>query len=167
MLKIKISLALIAVSATFQVFAQTAPMTIQEFGSRQADLKRAKMDADLIEQKKKASPVITAAPLAATCDQYINLLAVYGVEKKLRDDFAFHGATFTLAPGEKSDVGGWHVEELTSSRALMVKRSEGKITSRCPIYLSNGYKPSVDIPPIPSNANVQVPPITAELVQKK
>lgn len=154
-----------AILATLQMPAigQSGPITVQELTNRQADLKRIELDTKLSEARAKITGGNAQTQFARTCDDDLSLYAVYGVGKKLRADFGFHGAVVTLAPGAKIDAGGWYVEELTPTRAMMIKKTNNKIVAHCPIYLSNGVKPAVPLATVVAGStaasNVMVPPI--------
>jgi hypothetical protein len=148
----------------------SGPMTIQEFTNRQADIKRAEMESKLEEARRKGNPSSQASPpvtgpVARTCDDDLSMYAVYGIARNLRADFGYRGATITAAAGDHVDMGGWSVEELTATRALMVKRT-GKKVIRCPLYLSAGVRefaaplpsPQPRTPSVPESS-VEVPPI--------
>lgn len=159
--------------AAMPAFAQsTGPMTIQEFTNRQAEIRRAEMNSKLQEAERKNNPAApVAAPIARTCDDDLTMYAVYGIGRNLRADFGYRGATITAAPGDHADMGGWTVEELTPTRAIMVKaaaasKRKGKqnvaVAKRCPLYLSSGVRDFAAPPTVPAStdAAVQVPPIT-------
>lgn len=135
MSKNKSVVAFLLMACSAGAFSQSGPMTIQEWTNRQAEIKRAEQEAKLEEQRRKTN-VSTPVQIARTCDADIAMFAVYGVGERLWADFGYRGATVTLAAGEGRDVGGWYVEELNASRALLVKRAGHKIVSRCPVYLS-------------------------------
>ena len=137
--------------------AQSGPMTIQEWTNRQAEIKRAEQEAKLDEQRRKTN-VSAPVQIARTCDADIAMFAVYGVGEKLWADFGFRGATVTLAAGEGRDVGGWYVDDLTPSRAMLVKRSGRKVVARCPIYLSTVTQ-ATQASGTPAAGETDVPPI--------
>lgn len=159
--------------AAVPAFAQTTgPMTIQEFTNRQAEIRRAEMESKLQETQHKNNPTTpVAAPIARTCDDDLTMYAVYGIGRNLRADFGYRGATITAAPGDQADMGGWTVEELTPTRAIMVKaavtgKRKGKhseaAAKRCPLYLSAGVRDFAAPPSstAPTDTAVQVPPIS-------
>lgn len=172
MSKTKLSLLALLTAANVSAFAQSVsqsgsgPMTIQELTNRQADIQRAKLDSELDEARHKSNPAAPAsAPVADSsaraCDGDLAMYAVYGIGRNLRADFQYKGATITAGPLDHADLGGWVLEELTPTRALMVKR-QGKKLVRCPVYLSAGVREFAAAPSTPAAADssVQVPPIS-------
>lgn len=186
MLRTKLAFAVLAACAAAPAFAQNAaPLTIQEWTNRQAEIKRAEMESKLNEVRNKgtasssgtassapATPVPAAVTTARTCDDDLSMSAVYGIGKNLRAEFTYRGAVMTAAPGDHADMGGWMVEELTPTRATMIKnRATGKgrgkhaELKRCPLYLTGGVR-DFAAPPAPAavaaqvDTSVQVPPIS-------
>jgi hypothetical protein len=174
MSKTKLSVALLLICAAMSAFAQSnGPMTIQEYTNRQAEIRRAEMESKLLESQRKNHPAVAvAAPIARTCDDDLTMYAVYGIGNSLRADFGYRGATITAAPHDRADMGGWTVEELTPTRAIMVKTAatgkrsgKGKhreaIAKRCPLYLSAGVREFAAPPvaPVAPDTSTQVLPI--------
>jgi hypothetical protein len=139
-------------------------MTVQEFTNRAADIKRAEFDAkqeELRRGKGTGSAELPAA-VARSCGDDLSMIAVYGIGRNLRADFGYRGASITAAAGDRADMGGWAVEELTPTRAVMVKR-QGKKVTRCPVYLAAATRDFSTPPSSPRAASEvapQVPPIT-------
>src|SRR4051812_28532476 len=127
MSKINVFVSLLLAAVMPSALGQSSPLTVQEWTNLQSEIKRA-------EARNKLNSGVPAR-IARTCDDELAMYAVFGVGSKLRADFGFRGTTATLAPGENAELGGWYVEELTPSRAVMVKRSGKKVISRCPVYL--------------------------------
>ena len=163
MSKTKLMTALLSVLLAGAVQAQT-PMTVQEWTLKQSELKRAEFANKLREaQQKGSSDQVQGIAVARTCDDDLQMSAVYGMGKNLRADFIYRGATVTLSPGGDADMGGWFVQELTATRAIMVKRGKGKSVKRCPLYLSAGTRDfTAPVTPLTVAADVQpqVPPIS-------
>jgi hypothetical protein len=164
MSKNELLLAMIGVLLTSAAAAQSStPLTIQEWTLMQGDLKRAEHANKLREEQKKGAEGPAPVVVAHTCDEDLQMSAVYGMGSNLRADFIYRGATVTLSPGGEADMGGWFVKELTATRALMIKRNRGaKAVKTCPIYLSAGAR-DFTAPVLPisaSDVQVQVPPIS-------
>lgn len=167
MSKNKLLIALVSTLLGGAAIAQSsAPLTIEEWTLMQGDLKRVEHANKLREEQKKgADGPAPFAVVAHTCDEDLQMSAVYGMGRNLRADFVYRGATVTLAPGGEADMGGWSVKELTPTRALMVKHGKSsKAAKTCPIYLSAGARdftvPVVAPVTSSSDVQVQVPPIT-------
>lgn len=182
MSKTKLIFAGLLAAAVSSAFAQSVtqagsgPMTIQEWTNKQAEIKRAELESKLEEARHKgnaaSSPVPVAAPVARTCDDDLAMYAVYGIGRNLRADFGYRGATITAAAGDHADMGGWTVEELTPSRAIMVRtgskgkgKSKGSALVRCPLYLSSGVRDFAAPPTMPTmqastDSSLSVPPIS-------
>lgn len=164
MSKNKLLITLVGFLMTGTALAQSStPLTIQEWTLMQGELKRAEHVNKLREEQKKGAEGPAPVVIAHTCDEDLQMTAVYGMGRNLRADFIYRGATVTLSPGGEADMGGWFVKELTPTRALMVKRSRGaKSVKTCPIYLSAGAR-DFTAPVLPitaSDVQVQVPPIS-------
>jgi hypothetical protein len=164
MSKNKLIMALLGAFVTASVMAQTSPLTIEEWTLMQGELKRAEHANKLREELKKGATGPAPILLDKTCDEDLQMSAVYGMGRNLRADFIYRGATVTLSPGGEADMGGWFVKELTPTRALMVKRTKGaKSVKTCPLYLSAGTR-DFTAPVVPairaSEVQVQVPPIS-------
>lgn len=161
MSKNKLLIALIGVHLAGAALAQTTPMTISEWTLMQAQLKRTEQANKLREEQKKGADAPVPVAVAHTCDEDLQMVAVYGMGHNLRADFLYKGATVTLSPGGEGEMGGWSVKELTSTRALMVKRGRNaKSAKMCPLYLSAAsHDFSTPIVPMSTGSEVQVPPI--------
>lgn len=163
MSKTKLMIALLAAHLIGVVQAQT-PMTIQEWSLKQSELKRAEFANKLRETQQKGNPdQAQTVATVRTCDDDLQMSAVYGMGKNLRADFIYRGATVALSPGGDADMGGWFVQELTPTRAIMVKRGKGTAVKRCPLYLSAGTRDfTAPVTPMTmaSDVPLQVPPIT-------
>lgn len=162
MSKNKLLIALIGVHLAGAALAQTTPMTIQEWTLMQAQLKRAEQANKLRDEQKKGADAPVPVAVAHSCDEDLQMIAVYGMGRNLRADFVYKGATVTLSPGGEGEMGGWSVRELTPTRATMVKRGRNaKSAKTCPLYLSAAsHDFSAPIVPMTSASDVQVPPIT-------
>lgn len=164
MSRIKYLIALLLTPAFVppSVQGQVTPLTVQEWSNRQAEIKRAEMDSRLREQRSKLG-ADQAPRVARSCDEDLSMFAVYGMGSRLRADFAYRGAVVTLGPGDRTDIGGWFVEELTPTRALMVQRKGKNMVGSCPVYLSarnRDASPGAVVAAAPADAAaVQVPPI--------
>lgn len=168
MSKNKLIIALFSAQLAGAVMAQTSPLTIQEWTLMQGDLKRAEHANKMREEQKKGAQGPAPAVLEKTCDDDLQMSAVYGMGRNLRADFIYRGATVTLSPGGEADMGGWFVKDLTPTRALMLKRLKGsKSVKTCPLYLSAGSR-DFTVPVVPivraSDVQMQVPPISAVAV---
>lgn len=167
MSKTKILIALLGMHLAGAALAQTTPLTVQEWTLQESEIKRAEWANKLREERQKGNPEKANASVLAdrTCDDDLQMSAVYGMGRNLRADFIYRGATVTLQPGGDADMGGWSVRELTATRAVMVKRirtSKGVSVKTCPLYLSAGTRDfTAPVTPLVSSADVQeqVPPI--------
>lgn len=138
-----------------------APITLGEATAHNTEMRRAKWAADLDEMRRKSGGN-APAQIAKTCDEDLSMYAVYGPSSRLKADFGYRGATITLSAGDKREIGGWSVEELSTTRAVTVKKEKGKVVARCPVYLSTIAQPFTPSSVSTSNtatANVSVPPI--------
>lgn len=164
MSKNKFLIMLLGALVTAPVMAQTSPLTIEEWTLMQGELKRAEHANKLREELKKGATGPAPILLDKTCDEDLQMSAVYGMGRNLRADFIYRGATVTLSPGGEADMGGWFVKDLTPTRALMVRRTKGaKSVKTCPLYLSAGSR-DFSAPVVPvvraSDVQMQVPPIS-------
>jgi hypothetical protein len=165
MSKTKLLIALLGVHLASGALAQSTPLTIQEWTLMQGDLKRAEHANKMREERKRGAEGPAPVVVDRTCDDDLQMSAVYGMGRNLRADFIYRGATVTLSPGGQADMGGWYVKDLTPTRALMVKRGKNaKDVKSCPLYLSAGTRDfTVPVVPVVSASNIpaQVPPISA------
>lgn len=167
MSKTKVLIALLGMHLAGAALAQTTPLTVQEWTLQESEIKRAEWANKLREERQKGNPEKANAPVVAdrTCDDDLQMSAVYGMGKNLRADFIYRGATVTLQPGGDADMGGWSVRELTATRAVMVKRTKtakGVTVKSCPLYLSAGTRDfTAPVTPLVSSGDVQeqMPPI--------
>lgn len=158
-------IALLGAHLAGAAIAQSTPLTIQEWTLMQGELKRAEHANKMREERKKGTEGPAPVVVDRTCDDDLQMSAVYGMGRNLRADFIYRGATVTLSPGGEADMGGWFVRELTPTRAVMVKRQPGsKKVKTCPLYLSAGAR-DFTVPVVPvtgaSGIQPQVPPISA------
>jgi hypothetical protein len=168
MSKTKVLIALLGMHLAGAVLAQTTPLTVQEWTLQESEIKRAEWANKLREERQKGNPDKANAPVVAdrTCDDDLQMSAVYGMGRNLRADFIYRGATVTLQPGGDADMGGWSVRELSATRAVMVKRTKsrngGVNVKTCPLYLSAGARDfTAPVTPLVNSGEVQeqVPPI--------
>jgi hypothetical protein len=165
MSKNKLLIALISAFLASPVLAQSStPLTIQEWSIMQGNLKRAEYENKLRDERKKGAEGPAPVVVDRSCDEDLQMSAVYGVGRDLRADFIYKGATITLAPGATADMGGWSVKELTGSRALMVRKVKGsKSVKTCSLYRSASTRDySAPVAPLTGagDSHVQVPPIS-------
>ena len=161
MSKSKLLIVLVGVQLAGFALAQTTPMTIQEWTLTQAQIKRAEQANKLRDEQKKGADAPVPVAVARSCDEDLQMIAVYGMGRNLRADFMYKGATVTLSPGGEGEMGGWSVKELTPTRATMVKHGRNaKSAKTCPLYLSAAsHDFSAPVMPMASASDVQVPPI--------
>lgn len=155
--------------------ASAQMMTITEKTLRQSEIARAEMELRLAQIKKTddaarnvpVNPTLTSK----TADEVLRLISVYGVNNKLKADFAFQGGVVTLEPQGSTSAAGWVVEKLTATEATLVKMSGKKVVRRNTVYLTpeagqsmaSEYSGSGGVPsmPLPSNGRPPPSPIAA------
>jgi len=172
MSKNKLLIVLIGTVLGGPALAQSStPLTIQEWTVMQGNLKRAEYANKLREEQKKGVEGLAPIPIVVdrSCDEDLQMSAVYGMGRNLRADFIYKGATVTLSPNGEADMGGWSVRELTPTRATMVRKIKGsKSVKTCSLYLSAGSR-DYSTPVVPltsaSDNHVQVPPISPAATQ--